>query len=393
MRRCKDATMSAADSSSTRARRVNKHDQTSSVVRQESISIPVAATSKRQSINIFNSIAANIKTLFELSFLFTVYIFQPWVFIEIYLLPTFATMSMNFNPKTSISSLSGKVILVTGGNTGLGKEAILQLARHGPAKIYMGARSAEKATAAINSINNQLTVPTEIEHLPLDLNDLNSVKNAASVVLSKSARLDILMLNAGIMATPSANTAQGFDDQMGVNHVAHFYLTQQLLPLLTATAAQTQDVRVVALTSEAYNLGPSSLDTIFSTPRLTATSPWSRYGASKAANIMFTSELARRYPALTTASVHPGIIMTDLHSAGQESWSIVGWTMKLLSPFIAQDVPHGAYNQLWAATDKGVKSGGYYTPVGRGKKVRWVKETEGRRCWEWTEEEIKKAGF
>ncbi|ETN40006.1 uncharacterized protein HMPREF1541_04281 [Cyphellophora europaea CBS 101466] len=308
----------------------------------------------------------------------------------------FFTTSHPFNPRTSIPDLKSKVILVTGGNNGLGKEAILQLARHGPAKIYMAARSADKATAAINSINNQLTVDTVIEHLPLDLSSLQSVREAAEIVKSTSSRLDILMLNAGIMATPPGRTHEGFDDQMGVNHIGHFYLTQQLLPLLTVTAAAGNDVRVVSLTSEAHNLGPSSLDIIFNTERLIQTSPWSRYGASKAANIMFAAELARRYPHFTTASLHPGIIMTDLHTPGQQSHSFVGLFMKYMSPFITQDVPHGAYNQLWAATtNEELTSGGYYTPVGRlQKNTKWAKDREaGRRCWEWTEEELKKAGF
>lgn len=374
-----------------RTEAIDNHHKISAAPQAEDISI-ASGDFRQPRRDTFNTIIENIKTLFELSFLATAYIFQPWVFIEIFILPTFIAMS--FNPRKSIPSLAGKVILVTGGNTGLGKESILQLARHGPQKIWLGARSAEKATTAINSINNQLTVPTELEHLPLDLNDLNSVKQAAELLQARSSRLDILMLNAGIMATPPAKTAQGFDDQMGVNHVGHFYLTQLLLPLLERTAASFGDVRVVSLTSEAHNLGPSSLDTILSTPGLTAESPWKRYGASKAANIMFTSELARRYPALTTVSVHPGIILTDLHKPGQDSNSFIGWSMKLMGPFIAQDVPHGAYNQLWAATDKSVRTGGYYTPVGKAKNVKWATNEEfGRRCWEWTEEEIKKAGF
>lgn len=370
------------------------HDQQSI-----STSIPRAASERRPSI--LSTIIANIVTLYELSFLVTSYISQPLDFIDIYLLPTFIAMGFftsgnPFNPKTSIPPLTNKVILVTGGNAGLGKEAILQLARHGPSKIYLAARSPDKARAAINSINNQLTVPTEIEHLPLDLSDLASIKAAADHVKASSSRLDILMLNAGIMATPPARTAQGFDNQMGVNHVGHFYLTTQLLPLLNRTASMGGDVRVVALASDAYNLAPSSLDTIFSTDRLVATSPWSRYGASKAANIMFTAELARRYPALTAVSLHPGIIMTELHAPGQESWTAMGWFLKVMSPLIAQDVPHGAYTQLWAATaDKeGVKSGAYHTPVGKAKQNKWTKDREaGRRCWEWTEKEIEKAGF
>jgi NAD(P)-dependent dehydrogenase (short-subunit alcohol dehydrogenase family) len=357
--------------------------------------------------SLIQSFTKEIKVAYELSFLVTVYVLNPFQFIEIWLpfLVPFLTMGIfstpnPFKPSTSIPSLANKVILVTGGNSGLGKEAIQQLAQHGgPAKIYMGARSADKATAAINSIRNNLTNPTtEIVHLPLDLNSLTSVRQAAEQVKAKESRLDILMLNAGIMATPLAKTEQGFEQQVGVNHIGHFYLTQQLLPLLTATAKLSNaDVRVVSLTSEAYNLGPSSVAQIANNPSLLKQSAWSRYGASKAANILFTAELARRYPQLTTASVHPGIIMTDLHTAGQESYSFVGWFMKLAAPIIATDVPKGTWNQLWAATAKKaeVQSGSYYTPVGKRQgNLKWANDKDaGSRLWNWSEEEIKKVGF
>lgn len=341
-----------------------------------------------------NNILINISVIYELAFLIIPYILTPWTFIQIYF-PTFTNMSQKFNPTSSIPSLANKVILVTGGNAGLGKETILQLARHAPSKIYLGARSADKANTAINSINNQCTEKVDIEHLPLDLNSLASVRAAAEIVKTKSTRLDILILNAGIMATPAARTTEGFDSQFGVNHIGHFYLFQQLLPLLQATSQQGNDVRIVSLTSEAYNLFRSPFESMLNTEKLAAQSAWSRYGASKAANILFASEVAKKYPQFTAASVHPGIIMTDLHTPGQKSFSFVGWFMKLASPLISQDVPHGAYNSLWAATSKEVKSGKYYTPVGKQGNNKWVNATggEGERLWAFSEEEIKKAGF
>ena len=98
-----------------------------------------------------------------------------------------------------------------------------------------------------------------------------------------------------------------------------------------------RDVRVVSLSSEAFNLSPG-LQTITSPERLSKQSDWGRYGASKAANIMFAAELARRHPQLTSVSLHPGIIMTDLHAASSQKFTMVGLAMKLVSPFIAQDV-------------------------------------------------------
>ena len=280
----------------------------------------------------------------------------------------------------------------------MGKETVLQLAKHQPQKIFLAARTESKATEAINSINNQLQEKVDIEWVPLDLMSLPSVKSAASTVACKSDRLDVLILNAGVMALPPGKTEAGFDNQLGTNHVGHHLLTKLLMPTLQKTAEKSgSDVRVVTLSSEAWNLAPS-FETIVNTDKLCKTSPWSRYGASKAANILFASELARRYPFLTSISLHPGIIMTDLHGASNASYSIISLGMRLVSPFIAQDVPHGALNSLYLAAGakkEELKNGGYYTPVGKVQPSnKWAKDKNaGSRLWDWTEGELKKAGY
>ena len=227
---------------------------------------------------------------------------------------------------------------------------------------------------------------------------LPSVKSAAETVSSKSDCLDILVLNAGVMALPPGKTEAGFDNQLGTNHVGHHLLTKLLIPTLQKTAEKSgSDVRVVTLSSEAFNLAPS-FETVINTEKLCATSPWTRYGASKAANILFAAEVARRYPFLTSTSLHPGIIMTDLHSPSQGSNSLISIGMKFAMPFIGQDVPHGALNSLWLAAGakkEALTSGGYYTPVGKlqpGNK--WSKDQNaGSRLWDWTEAELKKVGY
>lgn len=300
---------------------------------------------------------------------------------------------MQFSSGSDIPSLANKVILVTGGNNGLGKEAITQLARHQPGKIWMAARSEEKATAAIKDIRSKLSEQGDIEYVHLDLASLKSVKAAADTVNSQSSRLDILMLNAGIMAVPSSKTEDGFEIQLGTNHVGHFYLTKQLLPLLQRTAEQHGDVKVVSVSSEAINFAPS-FDSIVNTEQLLKKGEWARYGASKAANIMFAAELARRHPKLTSTSVYPGIIMTDLHQAGQGT--IISTIFKYASPFISKDLATGTLPQLWASTAKkqDLKNGMYYTDVGKQSQNKFVKNTENqRRLWEWTEEQVKAAGF
>ncbi|KAI8232827.1 hypothetical protein K4K54_011478 [Colletotrichum sp. SAR 10_86] len=163
-------------------------------------------------------------------------------------------MAPSFNPATDIPSLCGKTIFVTGGNTGLGKQSIIDLARHDPAQIWLAARDLVKAEAAATEIRS--TVPAvPIILLKLDLSSVKSIKEAVATFSSTAKRLDILMLNAGIMAVPPGLTEEGYEIQFGTNHVGHALLTKLLLPLLVETAAKFEaDVRVVVLSSHAHNM-------------------------------------------------------------------------------------------------------------------------------------------
>ena len=307
---------------------------------------------------------------------------------------------VSFSP-SKIPDLAGKIILVTGGNTGLGYETVLQLSAHNPSRIYLAARSKEKADTAISSLNKCLpsTSTTKIHHLPLDLASFSSVHAAARTVTSECSRLDLLILNAGIMAVPPTPSPTNHEPHMATNHLGHYLLTRLLLPLLLKTASSHQDtsVRVVTLSSEAWNLSPS-FSTIIDTPSLLKAGPWTRYGASKAANIMFAAELARRYgdKGITAVSLHPGLIQTDLYSSSKEDSFIVRWGTKMLGPLFMQDVKTGALGQLWASTciQDGLKNGKYYTPVGKlgGGNGSWgEKEDLCKELWGWTEKEIERC--
>jgi NAD(P)-dependent dehydrogenase (short-subunit alcohol dehydrogenase family) len=308
--------------------------------------------------------------------------------------------STPFNPETAIPSLAGKVIIVTGGNAGLGKETILQLAKHNPERIYMASRSEPKALAAIKDIRSNLSkeaISTNIEFLPLDLSSLQSVKTAAQTFSSSNARLDLLILNAGIMATPPSLSSTGHDLQLATNHFGHFLLTKLLLPTLQRTASTpNSDVRVISIASEAFNMSPP-LSVIMS-QELASRGPWARYGASKAANILFAAEFARRYPAIKTVSVHPGLIKTQLFDPSRSKSSfVVRNAINWIGPLMFVDVPRGTQNQLWAAAGSArgeLKSGAYYTPVGKAQNNKWAgDEAGGKTFWEWTEGELAKAGY
>ncbi len=295
------------------------------------------------------------------------------------------------NPKNDLCSPHST------GNNGLGKETVLQLAKHKPAKIYLAARTESKAREAIRSVSSELASPVDIEHLPLDLADLKSVRVAAETVNAGSSRLDLLILNAGIMATPPGKSESGHDIQLATNHIGHFLLTKQLIPLLEETAAiPGSDVRVVTLSSSAFNMAPG-FDTIVSTEKLCATGPWTRYGATKAANILFATELARRYPALKSVAVHPGMIKTDLWNANDQNKSISGWFLSF-GKYVAKSIPQGALNQLWAAAGakrSELTNGAFYFPVGKLQSGnKFAKDSaSAKKLWEWTERELEKAGY
>jgi len=298
-----------------------------------------------------------------------------------------------FKPDTDIPDLSGRVIVVTGGNSGLGQESVLQLAKHHPTKIYLAARSKESAEGSINTI--RAAVPNaNITLLPLDLASLASVREAANLVNTTTDRLDILMNNAGIMATPPGTTKEGYEIQFGVNHVGHALLTKLLLPKLEATAQQADaDVRIITLSSGGHILAPKGgvlLDDLHS--EMTSINTVTRYAQSKLANILYSNELAKRYPKIRCISLHPGSVDTGLKRGLQSSYPWLGLAIPFLSMLLTNSVQQGALNQLWAATSKDAQSGKYYLPVGKenpGSAYAQDKEL-GERLWKWTEGEMDK---
>ncbi|KAL7773689.1 hypothetical protein CFE70_003655 [Pyrenophora teres f. teres 0-1] len=280
-------------------------------------------------------------------------------------------MGKTFNPAQDIGSLEGKVILVTGGNAGLGKQTIAYLSAHNPTRIYLAARTESKAREAITSIKSSVPNACEIVHLPLDLTSFSSIASAASTFKSQETRLDILINNAGIMAVPYSTTKEGYEIQFGTNHMGHALLTKLLLPTMLETAKQPgADVRIVNLSSRGH-LAAASKGIEFDQAALEQHNTWRRYGCSKLANILFARELAEQYPQITSVSLHPGVILTDLFGGCAEYYVVCD----------------GEQGEL--------ENGAYYMPVGKkdgGSK--WARD-EGlrKKLWEWTEEELVKHGY
>jgi NAD(P)-dependent dehydrogenase (short-subunit alcohol dehydrogenase family) len=264
-----------------------------------------------------------------------------------------------------IPDQSGRVAVITGSNTGLGLETALALAGAG-ADVVIAVRNLDKGEAAKAKILE--THPNSTVHVqPLDLASLESVAAAADGILARHDRLDLLINNAGVMYTEWQTTADGFEFQMGVNHLGHFALTMQLLDRLTATEAS----RVVNVSSVGHKF-KSKLDpaTMMSGERYDRIAA---YGRSKLANLLFTYELQRRLGAAgaTTEALaaHPGISATELTRNAPRSMQF----MERFSGLFVQSAAKGALPQLRAATDPEASGGQYYGPdgfmEGRGNPV------------------------
>ena len=287
--------------------------------------------------------------------------------------------------------------LIAIGNTGLGKEAALQLAKHNPSRVFLAARTPSKGEAAIEEIK-KAAPSANVTLLKLDLRSFKSISAAAQEFHSQSKRLDILMNNAGIMATPLAETEEGYESQFGTNHMGHALLTKLLLPNLLSTAKEEgSDVRIVNLTSEGHRLAPRPHGLLLEKAKLDEQGPWVRYGQSKLSNILFTRELAKRYPDITSVAIHPGMILTDLYGPNQQSNVLLRYGLKIIGPWFMADVHTGAKNQLWAAVGKKgeMKSGTYYTPIGKANSgSAWSQKGDlVSELWDYTEKELASKGY
>ncbi|MCJ1464838.1 hypothetical protein MMC07_003453 [Pseudocyphellaria aurata] len=242
--------------------------------------------------------------------------------------------------------LADKVFLITGCSSGIGIETARALSTTG-AKLFLGVRDTAKGESALSGILE----PGRIELLKLDLNSLDSVRVAAKTFLQKSAKLNVLINNAGIMATPQGKTADGFESQFGTNHLAHFLLFQLLKPSLLASSTPEFNSRVVILASSGHRAGGVQFgDYGFEQKEY---SPWPAYGQSKTSNIYMANEIERRYGGrgLHALSLHPGGIYTGLQKHVPDS-ATEKWKADPDAVRYTKSVPQGAATSVFAALSK-----------------------------------------
>jgi NAD(P)-dependent dehydrogenase (short-subunit alcohol dehydrogenase family) len=257
-----------------------------------------------------------------------------------------------------VADQSGRTAVVTGANSGVGLETARALARAG-ADVVLACRNQAKGQAALDLIRADVS-QARVELLQLDLGDLASVRAAADALGDRP--IHALVNNAGLMAVPYARTADGFEVQMGVNHLGHFALTGLLLPALLATPG----ARVVTLSSlMAYQGRLKTLDHgRYSNVGL---GRWAAYCDSKLANVAFALELDRRLrragAGVVSVAAHPGYASTELQT--KERGLVEDKVMGLVNRVVAQSAEMGALPSLYAATVPSVQGGEFYGPDGR----------------------------
>jgi NAD(P)-dependent dehydrogenase (short-subunit alcohol dehydrogenase family) len=255
----------------------------------------------------------------------------------------------NWN-SNNIPDLKGKVIIVTGATSGLGKEATKILAKKN-ATVIMAVRNTKKAETVLQELK-QTHPNAKIDIREMDLNSLESVNHFADTVLSSYDRLDVLINNAGIMACPFDKTKDGFEIQMGTNHLGHFALTGLLMPLLE----KTKNARIVATSSIGHRMGNIDFEDINWEKR--NYSPTQAYSDSKLANLYFAYHLAEKLKAenknIKVTAAHPGWTRTDLQKHT--------WYMRMLNPLFSQGTDQGVLPTLRAAFYRNAQTGDYFGP-------------------------------
>lgn len=272
-------------------------------------------------------------------------------------MPTIADSGISNWKPDRLSDLTGKTYLITGGNSGIGLEAAKILGTNG-GDIIIACRNAAKGESAVEEIRK--TAKGSVAQLTLDLADLSSVRAAAEDAKNRFGAITALINNAGIMQTPPQQTADGFEMQLGTNHLGHF-----LWSGLMFDAVDPECGRIVTVSSIAHKFGRIDFDNLMLE---TGYSPSTAYFQSKLANILFAFELDRRLrakgSAIKSVACHPGYSNTNLQSTGPQGF--LNFIYKFTNALMAQSSQKGSYPTVLAAAGEEALAGAYYGPTGWG---------------------------
>uniref|UniRef100_A0A336MUF0 CSON005967 protein n=1 Tax=Culicoides sonorensis TaxID=179676 RepID=A0A336MUF0_CULSO len=284
-----------------------------------------------------------------------------WWFLMLILIPVVIYLYRLYIQGASYKKnnrIDGKVVIITGANTGIGKETAIELAKRG-GKIYLACRDPKRASEAQKEIIEK-SGSSEVFVEILDLTSFESIKDFAKRFLSNEEKLDILINNAGIMACPKMLTKDGFEMQFGTNHLGHFLLTNLLLNQLKKSAPS----RIVNVSSMAHLYGKINKIDINSEKSYNSVTAYSQ---SKLANVMFTRELAKRLEGtgVTVYSLHPGVISTELtrHLSDGIFFIFQSWLIRPLQNMFNKTPKAGAQTTIYCAIDPDLQNetGKYYS--------------------------------
>jgi NAD(P)-dependent dehydrogenase (short-subunit alcohol dehydrogenase family) len=283
---------------------------------------------------------------------------------------------------------SGKVFIVTGGNSGVGKELVNILYRHN-ATVYIATRSEERSAEAIAEIQKNHPKSTgTLKFLKLVLDDLTTIKASAQSFLAQESRLDVIWNNAGVMLPPAGSkTKQGYELQMGTNVLGHWLFVHHLTPILkeTAKTAPKNSVRIIWVSSMSADFAKVPIIDFTNMDYKRDEDQAEKYNKSKAGNALHALEFDRRNPnsGIVSISMNPGLLRTNL----QRNFS--GGQM-LFVKLMAKPAINGAYTELYAGLEKSITNEDkWITPFGHREQIRKeLTDPElGKKFWDWTESE------
>jgi NAD(P)-dependent dehydrogenase (short-subunit alcohol dehydrogenase family) len=283
--------------------------------------------------------------------------------------------------------MDGRVVVITGGNAGIGKEAAVGLADRG-AHVIITSRDAARGAAAVEDVRSRAKGGT-VEVMALDLASFASIRAFAADLLERTDRLDVLLNNAGLVNGRRTETEDGFETTFGVNHLGHFVLTSLLIDRLRESAPS----RIVNVSSHAHKSARRGLD-FDDLQAERRYRPFAVYGRTKLANIYFTQELARRLDrtGVTANALHPGFVGSRFGRDGDLSWiGTIG--MPLARPF-AISSERGARTSVWlsSAPEVATTTGGYFYKCSPSKPSRVARDDEAaRRLWAASEDLVAAA--
>lgn len=292
-----------------------------------------------------------------------------------------------------LPDLTGKTIIITGANSGTGFAATQFMSAKG-ATIVMACRNPDKVNKALQRIKNE-NAEAKLDFIQLDLSSLASIKQFSEAFKKKYASLHILINNAGMCQTPDIKTEDGFEMQMGVNHLGHFALTGRLMDRLV----ETKNSRVVTMSSMNHEQGEMNFDNLFLEGEY---QPMKAYEQSKLANLLFAYELSRRFTQagvnVESIAAHPGFVKSNIMKSNEYTERSFGFAMmfNVFDVVLGMSPSKGSLGIMRAATDRTLKNGEYVGPTNmngfRGlpklmeSSERSYDEEDAKLLWEMSEE-------